>query len=89
VSNPRTMGNQQSRDDVFYKEIPTQSYINYVVRKHKDVWEQTVVEDQKKVELEAPRIPKKTKKSKFISKFCCCFYSDSSELDEVYNIFLL
>ena len=35
------MGNRQSTNSS-YNEIPTQSYINYVVKKNMDVWEKNI-----------------------------------------------
>lgn len=82
------MGNKQNTGEN-YRTIPTQSYINYVVRKHKDVWERNI-QDEQGSEIEKVEKPHKPpRKPGFYSKFCCCFYSNVGEEDEVYIFFHL
>lgn len=77
------MGNKQNTGEN-YRTIPTQSYINYVVRKHKDVWERNIQDEQGSENEKVEKPPKPPRKPGFYSKFCCCFYSNVDLADEVY-----
>ena len=73
------MGNKQSGNG-HYKEMPTQSYINYVLKKNMNAWEKDALEE-KGIEENIKKENKKHKKNRFLRKFCCCI--NDQELQEV------
>lgn len=80
------MGNNHSNQND-YKQLPTQSYINFVVQKNLEIWEKNINEkaisekNSKKVDKS-----KKSKQTNYFLKFCCCF---GSSLDDENVLFLI